>query len=148
MELGISNRPENVLDLIVLSLVCTALFTVEINVFVPFTPITDRLSNRKCTNALQVGSTFDPLEAPFISVMSKPNFGSHMIMQMEIRKMEFKRRIVLFSKMGLFWVSKRVKSAPNLVVVHVICHVTESRVHSSILATLLLMETRSKVLRS
>ena len=75
MELGISNRPENVLDLIVFSLVCTALFTVEINVFVPFTPITDRLSNRKCTNALQVGSTFDP-------------------MQMEFRKMEFKNRIV------------------------------------------------------
>ena len=113
MELGISNRPENVLDLIVFSLVCTALFTVEINVFVPFTPITDRLSNRKCTNALQVGSTFDPLEAPFISVMSKPNFGSHMIMQMEIRKMEFKRIIVLFSKWDCFGFLRGSKVHPT-----------------------------------
>ena len=85
MELGISNRPENVLDLIVLSLVCTALFTVEINVFVPFTPITDRLSNGKCTNTqrpVKLGALLT-LQKPHFFVISEPYFGSHIIVQIE-----------------------------------------------------------------
>ena len=65
MGVGILNQLRDLFGLIVLSLVCNALFTVEINVFVPFTPITDRLSNRKCTKTSQVGGTFDPSEAPF-----------------------------------------------------------------------------------
>ena len=68
-KLGISNRPENVLDLIVLSLVCNALFTVEINVFVPFTPITDRLSNGKCTNTqrpVKLGALLTPQKPHFL----------------------------------------------------------------------------------
>jgi hypothetical protein len=102
MGVGISNRLKNVFDLIVLSLVCNALFTVEINVFVPFTPITDRLSNRKCTNTRQVGGTFDPSEAPFFLGYETLTLD-HTFMKMDkglliifIRKMEFERRNCIF----------------------------------------------------
>ena len=73
---GILNQLGDLFGLIVLSLVCNALFTVEINVFVPFTPITDRLSNRKCTNTqrpVKLGALLTP-QMPYFFVISEPYF--------------------------------------------------------------------------
>ena len=127
-----------------LSLVCNALFTVEINVFVPFTPITDRLSNGKCTNTqrpVKLGALLTPQKPHFLwylsltldDILTYDNADG----QMAIRKMEFEwRNSCCFQKWDCFGFLRgsKLKSAPNMAVVHVICYdakfnVIDSRLH-------------------